>query len=679
MAKDSSINVDTTEVLDDNSSLHPSSHQNPTHTTVPELPHQWPAEPVPLTPEPTTERWLLAYDIALCVIPLALIAKAVMCIVASVIDKKNTGWDVDKVHALTIYLLKFNHQLTTIFTVVFVLIITTLVRRLALFMAQEGSATVAKLEQLQASISLPGTLKAIWSLRSFGRTSCILLFVWGWFYLGSQAVTSEYKYKTSAAHRKVPMAYFSTERPSLFYANGSPAVVSSLDISTINAMYSVFSTVSATHGTSEAAYDLNGAAKVPYLRRDGSPDFGGKPLRKNRHGYFDIKEASNVIYASWIGTSIFTFFGGENGLYINGVEGTYTTNSTFLNATCSVPGVREAAAFPSGVDPKAQISINMTARDAALPLQPQDPPPTFDIWARFNESSPVMYTTCSLQQIPVQLKLECVTATCAAKQVRFTPGLSPVNRTAFDNGNFTSAFFENLLLSQGFPGDYEYSISNLAGNGLVSAIFTAFDTIADTINDPIDNPISSLDPSYIAPGGTFQSDVSIAITQIINTYYDASIDPLQGSYQDPLIRQDNINDLVIGNITSPGWYHGTFKGNLYSPQYVLSIPWVIVDLMSCQILLLAAVAAAWLRKRTLAPDIFGYVSSLTRDNPHLNLPDGGSTMSGMERARALKKVKIRIGDVADENGVGRVGLRHAGPEVESTAEMVHLKRDRQYV
>ena len=54
-------------------------------------------------------------------------------------------------------------------------------------------------------------------------------------------------------------------------------------------------------------------------------------------------------------------------------------------------------------------------------------------------------------------------------------------------------------------------------------------------------------------------------------------------------------------------------------------------------------------------------------------------MSGLERARALKKVKVRIADVADENGVGKVGLRYAEATEDGNVQMAHLKRDRHYV
>lgn len=52
----------------------------------------------------------MAYDIALCVIPFALMAKAILCIVASVIDRVHSGYAIDEVSNLTLYLIKFNQQ-----------------------------------------------------------------------------------------------------------------------------------------------------------------------------------------------------------------------------------------------------------------------------------------------------------------------------------------------------------------------------------------------------------------------------------------------------------------------------------------------------------------------------------------------------------------------------------------
>jgi hypothetical protein len=112
MAKDDSFNVYTSEVRPDYASDRPIYQQYTADSLQPELPQKWPAEPHPLTADPATERWLKVFDITLCLIPLALIAKAILCIIASVLDKEMTGPFVDQVHDLTIYLIRFNHQVS---------------------------------------------------------------------------------------------------------------------------------------------------------------------------------------------------------------------------------------------------------------------------------------------------------------------------------------------------------------------------------------------------------------------------------------------------------------------------------------------------------------------------------------------------------------------------------------
>lgn len=110
MAKDEFVDVHTTEVFQDDASDYPITRQYATHSPQAEFPPQWPAEPHPLTADPSTERWLRVFDISLCLIPLGLIAKAILCIIASLLDKENNGPWVDEVHDLTIYLIRFNHQ-----------------------------------------------------------------------------------------------------------------------------------------------------------------------------------------------------------------------------------------------------------------------------------------------------------------------------------------------------------------------------------------------------------------------------------------------------------------------------------------------------------------------------------------------------------------------------------------
>ena len=65
-------------------------------------------------------------------------------------------------------------------------------RSLALFKEQKGES-VAQLESFQESVSLPSTVKTIWSLRDFTLTSLYLVLVWCFYYLGSQASQREFE------------------------------------------------------------------------------------------------------------------------------------------------------------------------------------------------------------------------------------------------------------------------------------------------------------------------------------------------------------------------------------------------------------------------------------------------------------------------------------------------------
>jgi hypothetical protein len=129
----------------------------------------WPNETHAL--EERQRDWsVILYDSILVFLPLCLFAKIMIVVAFS--NKK-----ADFATEATIKLVRFNDQLVTLFTVIFGTIVATLVRRYALWKAQKG-ASVAELEQLHSSISLPKALSLVWSLRSWTLTSVSLILIW---------------------------------------------------------------------------------------------------------------------------------------------------------------------------------------------------------------------------------------------------------------------------------------------------------------------------------------------------------------------------------------------------------------------------------------------------------------------------------------------------------------------
>lgn len=78
--------------------------------------------------------------------------------------------------------------------------------------------------------------------------------------------------------------------------------------------------------------------------------------------------------------------------------------------------------------------------------------------------------------------------------------------------------------------------------------------------------------------------------------------------------------------------------NLYGSQYDCNMVFAALFLLISCILLLAGAVTLVLMSVTLAPDVIGYVSSFTRDNPYaeLNQP---SYLDGIDRAIAVQDCK----------------------------------------
>ena len=73
---------------------------------------------------------------------------------------------------------------------------------------------------------------------------------------------------------------------------------------------------------------------------------------------------------------------------------------------------------------------------------------------------------------------------------------------------------------------------------------------------------------------------------------------------------------------------------------------------------------AIVKHMTRGPIILGYVSTMTRDNPYIDLPPGGCTLDCLERTRLLKDVSVRLQDFAPDDAVGHIAFGSARLSVE---------------
>jgi hypothetical protein len=97
-------------------------------------------------------------------------------------------------------------------------------------------------------------------------------------------------------------------------------------------------------------------------------------------------------------------------------------------------------------------------------------------------------------------------------------------------------------------------------------------------------------------------------------------------------------------------------------------------LFACSAVLLATgLAGTVVSRRTLAPDMLGYVASMTYNNRYLALPDGfGGELDAMRRVRILGDLRVSLSDVCGDEEVGRLAFT-----ADSTVRA--LEKGRKYV
>lgn len=97
-----------------------------------------------------------------------------------------------------------------------------------------------------------------------------------------------------------------------------------------------------------------------------------------------------------------------------------------------------------------------------------------------------------------------------------------------------------------------------------------------------------------------------------------------------------------------------------TPQaiYIANAWHAIALLLITSLLQLAGLASMVLSAVTRAPNLLGFVSSLTRDSPYVArmVPRGGSMLDGGERARLLGDMRVRLVDTQPEEPVGRIAF-----------------------
>lgn len=370
--------------------------------------------------------------------------------------------------------------------------------------------------------------------------------------------------------------------------------------------------------------DLWGNVRIPTfesLSPTGSMDYGWRR----------VDYSNNITYSSFIGIPI--------GGLPNAGNSTFNVTSRYWDVDC--PNVYEISNYTGAWNTRS--SFTMTVVEAIfINDSSADTVYSFNLVSMM-EPPAVSVANCTVSARDVVSTIECVGIDCHAVSMQLSP-LPVSQRLWIEVTSVELTWYAFPLVTVGI-------ISHQAEGSIMGSTPTEMWLVdPDTdFQETFFVNLSALSPPVLSDRlqkvyNTFwqttygtQYLVGRPIPANLTFYYD-------DTDVDPWVKFNN----TLAKVKA-------FDGELYSCRWRYA---ALLSIIS-SILLVAAVTSLILKSLTLAPDILGFVSTYTRDNPNVvlgTLSDQPSYLDGLARARALRELRVMIGDVNGESEVGHVAF-----------------------
>lgn len=282
--------------------------------------------------------------------------------------------------------------------------------------------------------------------------------------------------------------------------------------------------------------------------------------------------------------------------------------------------------------------------------------------------------TCALAQSHVEAAIRCNGDHCTTVRLRTSlTDTRPTKLTGMEHGTIINGFAKHFPLA----------VSSTVGSS-PTEVFISNSSVFPFIQQVghLSTGTSYVDLSHLSPE-LFSRRLSL----VMNTFYQLSMQPTGyfgalstnlSSYGPDTLPSTDLNVYLPSNLSATDhtfldWYY-EFERNIQdirspfigatttaitsykSEIFVCNFAWLSLLLTSSTVILLTGIVALFLKGKTLGPEMFGFVSSMTYENPYVKIPTGGSMLDAMERTRLLKDIPVRVGDVRGEEQVGHIAL-----------------------
>jgi len=243
---------------------------------------------------------------------------------------------------------------------------------------------------------------------------------------------------------------------------------------------------------------------------------------------------------------------------------------------------------------------------------------------------------CTVETTYVEANVVCNSKDCYVNRMRRSKkDTTPSNITPLNNQTVT--YLLNFLAN----------IPWAAGT-IHSATLSPTDLYVGGSDSPYDTSLAQEDIDYTDVTG---KEVSQRLGAVVNTLWQASLARNAIALEAP----SNLTAVAAGDA---GYHAAQVVATTRQPHtvYAASKLWTGLTALISIVLFLCGVAGQLFKYLAKAPDILGYVSSMTRDNPYFESVHGADRLDGLSRARLLRKVEVRIMDVKPWDERGHIAL-----------------------
>jgi hypothetical protein len=663
------------------------------HTRRKSIP--WTSRPQPLRHGFATQWWRnFTIDILMVLLPIPFftILATVLAVNGRVVEEHALGMVDQSIKGVGAIPLNSFPELNvvkaaTVFPIVFAAVTGRAAVKFATWKLERG-ASIGLLEQLMGSRTVASAVITPLYLRSFNILTLGLVALWCMSPLGSQSVLHIFSAPTVHIPFSGPVTYFNLRQQSYGNPNGN------FERFFFDGYSMLFgASLIAPTGVKSGHMDLWGNPMIPYLSSISSAG-----ISPDNDGWLHIPQDNFNLVSS----SLF-------GLPLHGVPfGNTTVNveTSYMELSCgnitTVPQLNSTGGFQktSLISPRGPFfsarevnefdvwAIGYMGSDIRTSFyntttaytRPRDCPdclpgdisnlssdPGILVYQEFLSFSNATSITCTPSQIYVESTIFCqktsndqICQVTAQRPSRLPHAPSTVTYLSFPQialGLTNSLYNSTTVTTLASP--IQSFLYNLSSN---AAIFLQTASIAQP----------DLDDSYISPlYNISMTDFGRRFGQIINAWIHGSFHnsssiiigspfssllpdqggtavsfvPVSGTDLTTLIQNQTAGITVLANSTAD------------KQIYLCNYAWTTVFFFASASMLFSAILGVVFSRKTAIPDYLGYVSSLAKESKYMRIPDGGAALDGFDRARMIKSVHIRLGNVYEGEGdIGRLAV-----------------------